>query len=507
MTAEALNDTEVSLKCVDVNEVIYDEKEKYLHKTSSSILDSKEELFREIVTNLEACQDICWNFLRQLVIIKEPRVRFKPHSDVSWLQKKIEETSLSLDVKTYFRDVAKMGYKILKDAGLLKNLVEFEVERHATVDLFGKKLQKVAGNIDMVSLIEIDVSQTVKTDNKIPVDKQELAEAKQGFEKKVAHQRKHLDNKTPDQKVHLETTKQDIKKKSKTIHRKPSKLPELSREDTKYNILDIEEVKEEKKHVESSYTKKHPPKDLKLRKLQRQKEMHESKDSFKSCESNSEEKKFNANLTVCGNITEDNLKAIAQGISDRAIVTFLLTPRLSVNAVQVFRQLLFLHMLPGSLVYLFVCHIGPLNEDQEMVLYKFKPSETLVNACKGDDTNVLDLSKLEETFRAVTGQRLQKLADFKEYFKYYIYDCPGVKNHAKDNTDRLERYLRKKKEKRERKRKEKGNTEESESEFGSEVARAWTPRSDTESWATVSEINESDIMSAADLQNYMEEFK
>ena len=528
MTTKVLSDTEVSLKCVDANEVIYDEKEKYLHKTSSTKLNSKEELFREIVTNIEKCQDVCWNLLRQLVIIKEPRVRFKSHSDVSGLQQKIEETSLSLEVKTYFRDAAKAGYKILRDAGLLNNLVEFEVERHATVDLFGKKLQKVVANMDMVSLIENDTAERIKAENDELNQRFHLEKATKSLDKKAVDQKHDTNKETqkPDKKALFQkentkedvkkktvvqkehggaTAKQDLKKKPRTIHRKPSKLPEFSREDTKFTILDIDDEKEEKKSEESRDTKEQMSKDMKLSKFQRQKEVLDIEDTLQNYDQYSREKELKDTFSVW-EIPEES-KEITKDIYNRAIVTFLLTPRISVNAVQVFRQLLFLHMLPRSTSYLLVCHIGPLNEDQEIVLYKFKPNETLIDACKADDNNILDLHKLEKTFRAVTGQRLQKLADFKEYFKYYIYDCPGVKDHAKDNIDRLERYLKKKKEKRDRKKQEKENSEESESEFGSELARAWSPKSDTESWATLSELNESDIMSAADLQNYMEEFK
>ena len=494
MTAESLDDLEVTLKCVDANEVIYDEKEKYLHKISSTTLNCQEDLFKEILTNLQTSQDVYWNFLKQLVIIKEPRVRFKPHNDVSGLQQKIEEISLSLDVKTYLRDVAKTGYKLIKEVGLLNNLVEFDVERHATVDVFGKKLGKVVGCMDMVSLVDKEMFEKVKTDNKTVHAREHLGKETQDLDKKKLDQRQHLEKET-----------KDTDKKIKTKHRKPSKLPELSREDTRYNILNNEEVTDEKKDDESSITRKYSPNEKKLSKLQRQKKVHELKDNAKSHGSKSEVHASKDKFTVSENNTEDN--AAEQVISDRAIVTFVLNPRISVNAVQVFRQLLFLHMLPGSHIYLLVIHIGPLNEDQEMVLYKFIPCETLIDACKGTDTNILDLNKLEESFRTVTGQRLQKLADLKEYFKYYIYDCPGVKDHAKDNMDRLERYLRKKKEKKDRKKQEKENTEESESEFGSEVAEAWSQKSETDSWATVSEINESETMSAADLQNYMEELK
>ena len=422
-----MTDTDICLKCVDVNEVIYDEKEKYLKKVSSASLDCKEELFREILTNLEVCQEVCFSFIKQLVIIKEPRVRFKLANDVTGLQTKIEKKNLSVNLKTCLREICKEAYSMVKEKGLFNNLVEFDGERYATVDMFGKTQEKMAAFMDMMTLID-----SSDTDKKL-TDKQACI--------------KMLEKDT-DKKIKLYTTK--------------------------HQVSDIQSMTDAQ--VEETSINK--GKGKKQNKLEKQKRVHESKDILKTGHSQSEE------------------DIVTQQISDRAIVTFVLTPRISVNAVQVFKQLLYLHMLGGSQLYLLVCHVGPLNEEQELVLYQYIPDQALLDVCQAP--GCLDLAKLENVFRDVHGQRLQKLADLKEYFKYYIYDCPGVKDHAKDNKDRLERYLMKREQKKENKRKRK-EEKKAESEFGSELAEACSQQSFTKSLDTCSDT---DITSAADLANY-----
>lgn len=468
-----LSDLEVCLKCVDANEVIYDDNERYLKRISSSSLDCKEEYFREILTNLQTCQEVCLNFLKQVVIIKEPRVRFKPQNDVSSLQKKIEETHLSPEAKTCLRDVSKVGYNLLKKTGLINNLVEFDSERHATVDLFGKKVEKVVGSMDILSLTDTKTAENLSTEDKTR-DKEKKSEVKeskflQESEDSAADKRKHAQTEVAAKKDFNVT-------KSASTGKYQSKEKIFSK------------LKRQNKVQESRDT---------LKRRGNKTEVQESMDRLNAFENTTEIKEESENiLNVCEITTEFNPE---QENFERVIITFILTPRISVNAVHIFKKLLYLYMLPGSYFYLLVCHIGPLNEEQEMVLYQFVPDEKLIDICKEYGTKCLDLQKLEEVFRTVHGRKLQKLADLKDYFKYYIYDCPGVKDHAKDNRDRLERYLRKKAVKKERKKKNKQNKEESETK-----SESTQPCSSLSEVVTkVNDISDSQIMSAADLQNCM----
>ena len=458
MTASPLTDHDICLKCVDENEVIYDEKEIHLQRLSTAPLDCKEELFKEMLINLQICQKICLYYVKQLVIIKEPRVWFKAANDVAGLQMKIEETSLSLNLKTYLKDISKAAYKLMKEAFLLDNLVELDGERHASADIFGKKQVNLVGFMDMITLMDFHMASRkedeIQTSTRKQINKQKNISGnadnyKQRTESKMeTFKDKEVDNNETDKQAKTQTIKTD-------------------------------QVQQQQK---------------KLNKLKRQTKVQESKDSSKDGESKSKEKK----------------EAFKE--TSRAIVTFVLTARISVSAVQIFKQLLFLHMLPESQLYLFVCHIGPLNEDQELVLYQYIPDESLVKACQTTDTSgCLNLENLELVFRTIYGRKLQKLADLKEYFKYYIYDCPGVKDHNKDNRNRLERYLKKKQVKKEKQRQQDKKIEDS--DYGSDVAEPCTaseqPNKD-QAQGELSQIElskletiDSDIMSASDLQNHI----
>jgi hypothetical protein len=152
-----------------------------------------------------------------------------------------------------------------------------------------------------------------------------------------------------------------------------------------------------------------------------------------------------------------------------------------------------------SRFYFLVYHVGPLVEKQQIVLYEYKPPKELVNLVKlykkankqhtnspGNTDNVtepkeenefivsptvykssllgsankslpesndLDLSLLETEFRKVKGHYIHKVTPLRDYFRYMVYDCAGVKDHQKDKKSRYERYMAKKEVKREMRKK------------------------------------------------------
>ena len=621
MASRTFSDHEVCLKCVDENEVIYDENQHHLRRVSTSRLDCKEEHFKEMLTNLQLCQNIFSYYVKQLVIINEPRVRFRPDNDVTGLQMKIEETSLSSDLKTCLMTMGKVAYKLMKDAFLLENLVEFDSERHANADIFGKKQEKFVGYMDMMSLIDIEKTNIKVDDIPTPDEKRLHKDMKQSIDPIAKTNRKEYDHPITNEKEINKDMKQSINPIAKT-NRKENEYPitnekELNKdmkqdhqnelnEDMKRSVSPIassmaktqlsfghyasNRVKPLRKNVSKgeiddvdaleaemlgSQVKKNG------KKLNRQTNVQESKDDCMESESKpmkseskpmksestpmkseskpihkpmkseikpmkSENKPMKSERTAIykpmkseNKPIENESKPIRKPMKSenkpmeseskgmvkrgvdmetrRAVVTFVITARISVSAVQVFKQLLHLHMLPESQLYLLVCHVGPLNEDQELVLYQYLPDESLVTACQTTDASkCLNLENLESVFREVYGRKLQKLADLKEYFKYYIYDCPGVKDHNKDNKDRLERYRKKKKEKKEKRRQTKEEKEES--EYGSDIAEPCTDNQQShrdneydlaQSQALQSQIQtiDSDIMSASDLQDHISDLQ
>ena len=603
MASRTLSDQEVCLKCVDENEVIYDENQHHLRRVSTSQLDCKEEQFKEILTNLQQCQNIFSYYVKQLVIINEPRVRFRPDNDVAGLQMKIEETSLSTHLKTCLKTVGKVAYKLMKDAFLLENLVEFDSERHANADIFGKKQEKFVGYMDMMSLIDTektnrkeddlpttnekrlhkDMKQSInpiaktnrkEDDHPINNEKELYKDMKQSINPIVKTNRKENENPITNEKELNKDMKQDhqnelnkdmkpsvnpiahrlaktqlsfgqsVSNKIKPLRKKVSK-GEIDDEDAKEAEMlgsqvkkngkklnrqtNVQESMEDCKESESKPMKSeskpiHKPMKSENKPMKSENKPMESESKGMKTESRAIQKPMKSEIkpmqTEYKPMESESKEMVKRGVdmeTRRAVVTFVLTARISVSAVEVFKQLLYLHMLPESQLYLLVCHVGPLNEDQELVLYQYLPDESLVKACQTTDASgCLNLENLESVFRTVYGRKLQKLADLKEYFKYYIYDCPGVKDHNKDNKDRLERYRKKKKEKKEKRRQKKENKEES--EYGSDIAEPCTdnqqPHRDNEydlaqSQALQSQIQtiDSDIMSASDLQDHISELQ
>ena len=537
MASRTLSDQEVCLKCVDENIVIYDENQHHLRRVSTSQLDCKEEHFKEMLTNLQLCQNIFSYYVKQLVIINEPRVRFRPDNDVAGLQMKIEETNLSSHLKSCLKTIGKVAYKLMKEAFLLENLVEFDSDRHANADIFGKKLEKFVGYMDMMSLIDIEKTNIKEDDIPTPDEKRLHKDMKQSINPIAKTNRKEDDSPInngkdldKDMKPSVNPIAHRMAKTQLSFGHSASNRVKPPRKNVSKCEIDDEDATEAEGL--GSQVKKNG------KKLNRQTNVQESMEDCMDSESKpmksenklieSENKPMKTESKAIHKPMKSEYKPmeseskgmVNRGVdmeTRRAVVTFVLTARISVSAVEVFKQLLYLHMLPESQLYLLVCHVGPLNEDQELVLYQYLPDESLVTACQTTDVSgCLSLENLESVFRTVYGRKLQKLADLKEYFKYYIYDCPGVKDHNKDNKDRLERYRKKKKEKKEKRRQKKEEKEES--EYGSDIAEPCTDNQQShrdneydlaQSLALQSQIQtiDSDIMSASDLQDHISDLQ
>ena len=558
MASRTRSDQEVCLKCVDENEVIYDENQHHLRRVSTSKLDCQEEQFKEMLTNLQLCQNIFSYYVKQLVIINEPRVRFRPHNDVAGLQMKIEETSLSSRLKTCLKTMGKVAYKLMRDAFLLENLVEFDSERQANADIFGKKKEKFVGYMDMMSLIDIQKTY-IKVDGiRTPDEKRLHKDMKQSINPIAKTNKKEDDHQITNEKEINKDMKpsvnpvahrlaktqlsfgQSVSNRVKPLRKMASKgeiddenaiEAEMLGSQVKKNGKKLNRqtnVQESRDNCEESGSKPmkteskaiHKPMKSENKPMKSDNKPMESENKPMKSKNKPMESENKPMKSENKPMESESKGMVRRGVdmeTRRAVVTFVLTARISVSAVEVFKQLLYLHMLPESQLYLLVCHVGPLNEDQELILYQYLPDESLVTACQTTDASgCLNLENLESVFRTVYGRKLQKLADLKEYFRYYIYDCPGVKDHNKDNKDRLERYRKKKKEKKERRRQKKEENEES--VYGSDIAEPCTDNQQAhrdneydlaQSQALQSQIQtiDSDIMSASDLQDHISDLQ
>ena len=390
-------DTEICLKSVDEYEVLYDERQEHLLRklsTKISFLDNP-----EAFKNLQKCQEVLLMCIKQRVILNEPVVRFHHKNDIGDLQAKIVEVGLSNEVNAAIRDISKVGYEILKDANILDILVEFDAERFANIVAFGKTL-KIGGYFDMLALVD---------DSEVK------------------------------QKVKLREQKKKRKPKSSKSRLSYSSGKQQTKSDSNFEDIDSDELDEV--------------------------------------------------VTV----SEDTISSRNLG---RAAVTVVMTARNQVPAKDIYRQLLFSHLHTLSKFYILAFHIGPLVEKQAVVLYEYnipKALHKLVKSkkhCEGadskqteevstpaeefyvsltvqktcqlgpsnsetTDTKHLNLHQLEDEFRGYYGRQLQQLAPFKDYFRYVVYDCPGIKDHRVDNKARYERYMAKREIKKNERRKKK----------------------------------------------------
>lgn len=401
------SDTDICLKCVDIDEVLYDEKGEFLDRIASSKLSFPG--FEEVFRNLDKCQDVLLMCIKQRILLNEPVVRFHHKKDIADLQQTIHDKELSQEVNKVLQDTSLVGYKILKEANILDVLVEFDAERLANVVVFGKTL-KMAGFFDMLAMVDESIGK----------------------------------GRILDRKNTKQTTK-DIKAKAKNSNSKKNKM-DPCKSDSIFEDIDSEDLDEIQPKTES---------------------------------------------------------ILSSGSFGRAVVTVVLTARNYIPALDMYRQLLFSHLHTLSKFYLLVFHVGPLVEKQEVILYEYKIPKQIHKLLKKSknvqqtevktdaqnenvdedfqvcltvkktkflgpassephivDTQHLNVNLLENEFRKFYGRRLQQLSPFKDYFRYIVYDCPGIKDHYKDKKARYERYVAKKERRREERRNERRIKEE-----------------------------------------------
>lgn len=387
MAEKEYTDTEICMKCVDENEILFDESSKYVEEIFSILFDCSENLYHDMMRNLTGCKDILLMSLKQRIIMNESRVRFFARNDIAGLQAKIADINLDKECKNYLRDISSHGYKILKENHLCANLVEFDAEQSAKICIFGRKGNMI-GKPDLLALID-----------------------------------KQLGKKAP-----KNSTKNVYKNCFKVVDRATNSKTEDKAKDadreTDSKTKDIDQVSETEKDMGS------------LRKV---------------------------------------------------AVTVAVTARNYVSVSDIFRQLLFMYLLDISQFFLLVYHIGPLVETQKVVLYEYLPPKDIVKLVKSfqgidrtgkceqeikinpktdefvvsqtvqksfvlgppelleDHTRShgLDVSQLETEFRKVKGKHLQQSSPLKDYFWYMVHDCPGVKDHQRDNKARFDRYIAK----------------------------------------------------------------
>lgn len=404
MAEKVYTDTELCLKCFDENEVLYDDNTgKYMQKIHSTVLDCPQHLYPEVLRNLEQCKQVVFMSIKQRTIMNESRVRFYARNDIAGLQAKIADVCLSKECRDYLRDISLVGYQMLKDEHFFNYLVEFDTERLANVQVFGKKV-KLIGYFDMLALMD----EMPRSTSKSPPTKVQYPSRK---------------------KLTKDDAMEDVQ--------------------TDSNFQDIDEI------------------------------------------------------TVSDTNSEFTVTSRSLG---KAVLTVIVTARNHINATDVFRQIVFSYLQTVSKFYFLVFHIGPLTEKQEVVLYEYKPPKSIMKLVKSFQTHAeqnkptepkenqeakftefivsqtvktskfltgslseesqeiseshdLDVSQLETEFRKVKGRYLKQVSPLRDYFRYMVYDCPGVKDHERDKKARYDRYTVKRERKREQKKRTKAEKE------------------------------------------------
>lgn len=397
MAEKDYTDTEIALKCIDKNEALYDTEEKYLRRLKSCQIKLPEASTAEVLKNIDKCQQALLMCLKQRVIENESTVRFSPRNDLEGMQRQLHDLRLSDETRSSLCEMSGVGYQCLKDEQLFDLLVQFDAERLGKVFAFDKTV-KMAAQFDMLALID---------DNKIPVvDKKRV--------KEVAKRR----NRGKQESNQISGVKAELDEKDHCV------------------------AEEEQSVSEATYSSKS---------------------------------------------------------LGRAAITVVLTGRNQIPALDLYRQLLFSYVHTLSKFYVLAFHVGPLVETQEIVFYEYSVPKPLVMwikkvkrgehvTCKtekmesqplepifevsltvrktkvlgsihelGERSKVtcLDIGELEAKFRAIKGRQLQQLSPLRDYFRYLVTDCPGVRDHLADKKSVYERSILKKEEKKRRKRKEK----------------------------------------------------
>lgn len=396
MAKKLLTDTDICLKCVDENEIISDTGEVYLKRIKDADLDCPEEMFEEILRNIEICEQVLFMSIKQKTILNETRVRFDAKNGVAEMQEKIFASKLSKDCRDYLRYASQPGYECLKVNKFFQHMVEFDAERLCKVAVHGKNTKMVC-YFDIIVLMDEKPRHDPKST--------EMLKNKKTSRKQAASRYKN------------------VNEKSENIHG----------------------------------NEKTAAKDKKV------------------------------------NEKSKNL--------DKVVVSVILTGRRYVNALDIFRQIIYSKILNATYFYLLVYHIGPLVEKQEIVLYEYVIPQEIQKALKStNETNGIvkqepdydkpmfipftvsqtvhksaflhaensdvneieglcdfDVSQLESEFRKVKDHNVYQASAMREYFRYLVYDTPGVKDHKKDAKARYERYINKKRQKKERKKKDKAD--------------------------------------------------
>ena len=398
MANRVYTDREACLRCFDENELVFDENEKYLTRMKSTQIHLPDELYGELLRNVSESQEVFFMYIKQRIIMYEPRVRYNPHNDVVGLDEKIYGLTLSPNLKSFLREASSVGYSCLNEQNMLQNLVEFDSEQTAYVILYDK-IERTMGQFDIISLI---------------------------------HFEKHEADFEPPQSFNK--SKRKLLKHGQGIQGSQESSPSYSSD----------------------------PKPLHL--------------PLKFSQSKHELRQENTSLTL-------NKQSDAVDRCEKAVISVILTPRNYLSATDFYRQLIFCYISNITRYFCIVLYIGPLVDRQELVLYEFNIPTKITDFIKSfskelvylepieqKDTifevsltvnktnamnssnqsngmiqpNILDLNQLEMMFRQVLGSKLQAVADLKSYFRYYISDCIGVKNHLNDKKHRYERYTAKK---------------------------------------------------------------
>lgn len=118
-----------------------------------------------------------------------------------------------------------------------------------------------------------------------------------------------------------------------------------------------------------------------------------------------------------------------KSLHKRAAVSFLLTLRQSIPVKKIFHQHLASMGQPDLTMYLFVCHLGPL-VDNQVVLYQYRSRVT------GQPLEGADISAVMKSWTRLQGRLVFPVTPIEELVKHSIYRYEGLSKKKKEKKRR-----------------------------------------------------------------------
>jgi len=438
MDKKILDDRQVCLKCLDENEVLYDDDERYLKKLYEVKTSLKVESVKEVYHNVQKSREIILMNLKQRIILTEKTVRFNKNNDVPGLESKIQGSGLTTGSLQALKETCEAGYQCLKQCRLLESLVEFDSERSRDLVVFRTPVEMVA-KFDMVVLVDENNSG------------------------KTGHSKKN---------THINVSK-DIRN-----GKKPKQKCDMK------NSNDQDSVEEKVASKRRNYSKK-----VKGQNMESATENAIADDLTMSEPTFSSYSLGRATITAvfaprgkipAVDIYRQLLFVYTHNLAKFYLLVFHIGPLVETEKV-----VLYEYQAPKDLIRWVKCfkkkqtetRISSNHDKKENksavkettldlkpfhVCLTVKKTTTLGPEAPKDiafPATIMDVNEMESKFREIKGRRLQQMTELSDYFRYLFTDLPGLKNHMEDKKARYERYVMKKERKREKKRESKTETQ------------------------------------------------